>query len=390
LKQAIGQGLPLAETDKSVFGILLRAVRCARAYHGAPNMIYSPSPRAFQRSAILWAVFTAAASTALFPLSHAHASDDVPTISYSYGDYPSYDIHTMKINGTEERALTSDGRSVGPGGWSPDGQQIVYAHGLSAQKPHTNDKEHGSQHSVELCVMNRDGSNPHTLLHREGVLNGPEFSPDGKTIIFNYTSEEEQKNSTIRHQPPYSMYSVNADGSGEPKLLKQYTPRGKLSTDGKMQAFLVLTDRLTIHVANADGSNDHLLVDPATYTSAEGPAWSPDGRRIAFAGTTGHQMFDKGFMNLQGIFTAKPDGSDVRQIAGNPDWFCGHPSWSPKGDHIAYSCLAVPGCSGVVSSNGTTTPRPPCVREMFVISLKDPNATPVPLGVGVAPEFSPR
>jgi len=354
-------------------------------------MISSPNLQAFQRSAMLWAVFTAVAfSAAIFPLSHAQASDAVPTVSYSYGDYPSYDIHTIKIDGTEDRALTSDGRSVGHGGWSPDGQRIVFVHGLSVPKPHSHDKEHGSQHSLELCVMNRDVSNSHVLLQREGALNGPEFSLDGKTIIFNYTSDEELKNSSVRHQPPYSTYSMNADGTGEPRLLKQYATRGNLSPDGKMQVFLVLTDRLTLHVANADGSNDHLLVDPATYSSALEPAWSPDGKRIAFAGTTSHQMFEKGFMNLQGIFTAKPDGSDVRQIAGNPDWFCGYPSWSPKGDHIAYSCNSVPGCSGHESSNGTTTPGPPCVHEMFVISLKEHNAKPVPFGVGMAPEFSPR
>ena len=342
---------------------------------------------------IIWAV----ACFAILPLSDARASDDAPTISYvnghypnAPGDYPTYNIYSMKIDGTDKKTLTSDGDSI-TGGWSPDGKQIAYTHRLPTRMVLNGQKVGRSHRLADLWVMNRDGSNKHELLHLEGVLNGPEWSPDGKTITFNYIPQEELNEPTLHHQSPYSIYCVNADGAGELKLLKKYSPHGRFSPDGKMEAFVVLSsDRLTVHVADADGSNDHPLVDPSTYPTAEGPVWSPDGKRIAFAAMTGHADPEKGFVSEQGIFTANPDGSDVRKIVGDPKWFCTQPSWSPKGDQIAYSCLAVPGCSGFVNRGNSKTPPPPCVREMFLISLAEPDAKPIDLGEGMAPEFSPR
>jgi Tol biopolymer transport system component len=71
----------------------------------------------------------------------------------------------------------------------------------------------------------------------------------------------------------------------------------------------------------------------------EAPAWSPDGRRISF-------MSDRDG-NLD-IFTMNPDGSDVEQLTKNPfsmlwqifTWidrsFDGYPDWSPDGEHIVF------------------------------------------------------
>jgi Tol biopolymer transport system component len=57
------------------------------------------------------------------------------------------------------------------------------------------------------------------------------------------------------------------------------------------------------------------------------PSWSPDGRLIAF------QQFLGGYWH---IFTARPDGSDLRQITfGAAD--DREPIWSPDGKSILFS-----------------------------------------------------
>ena len=64
---------------------------------------------------------------------------------------------------------------------------------------------------------------------------------------------------------------------------------------------------------------------PTSYDSA--PAWSPDGRQIAFES------------NLDGdmeIYVMNADGTNVRQITHNTLWDEG-PAWSPDGTKFVFS-----------------------------------------------------
>ena len=60
------------------------------------------------------------------------------------------------------------------------------------------------------------------------------------------------------------------------------------------------------------------------------PAWSPDGRRIAY-GSPVEDPWPDGRIR---IFTANPDGSDARQLT-NHTW-ASFPTWSPDGRRIAF------------------------------------------------------
>jgi TolB protein len=79
-----------------------------------------------------------------------------------------------------------------------------------------------------------------------------------------------------------------------------------------------------IYVIEGDGSNEVQLTD--TPGREQGPTWSPDGSRIAFA-----DLRD----GNEDIYVMAADGSDVRRLTDDPA-FDGDAAWSPDGGRIAF------------------------------------------------------
>jgi TolB protein len=99
-------------------------------------------------------------------------------------------------------------------------------------------------------------------------------------------------------------------------------------------------DRLELYVMNADGSGSWRLetarVTPPASTPYEldtgggnaGPAWSPDGRTIAFVG-----MSDEGNVD---VYVVGADGVGQQRLTHHPG-VDGNPAWSPDGRTIAFT-----------------------------------------------------
>jgi TolB protein len=73
------------------------------------------------------------------------------------------------------------------------------------------------------------------------------------------------------------IYVINADGSGLRRLTDGMDPAW--SPDGKKVAFARWRDPRGIYVIDEDGRNETLLFG---WSQAKAPAWSPDGSRIVF------------------------------------------------------------------------------------------------------------
>jgi Tol biopolymer transport system component len=85
-------------------------------------------------------------------------------------------------------------------------------------------------------------------------------------------------------------------------------------------------DFLGLYVFAQEGSEPRRIT-PDEW-EAQYPAWSPDGRRIAFTHVVPPNGFDIWIVNV--------DGSGLRQLTGEPG-SDNYPAWSPDGSAIVYS-----------------------------------------------------
>jgi TolB protein len=112
-----------------------------------------------------------------------------------------------------------------------------------------------------------------------------------------------------------NIYLMNADGSGKKRLIAQASEPA-FSPDGKRLAYYSWrSDALGLRILEVDSGKD---VSLTSSTQDAYPTWSPDGGRILF------------WYLPSGIRMINADGSGRRAV-GRGEF----PAWSPRGDRIA-------------------------------------------------------
>jgi hypothetical protein len=259
------------------------------------------------------------------------------TIAYekSEENFGSSTIHLVKPNGSGDVDL-------GPGyapSWSPDGTRLVFSTSTAC------DPYYGTRCPGGLIVTDPETRITTTLLTPDkGALN-PAWAPTGDAIAFVdcCTLPTGLNLVTLRDRLVSALPIGGVREIHDPAW----------SPDGRRLAFQCIIEigNYDICVVNRDGSG---LVRLTTAETAEGsPAWSPDGATIAYATNV--------FMDPH-ILVMGADGTGARPVAAGSD-----PAWSRDGTKLVYA-----GADG-----------------LFVIGVDGSNPVRLTSGVHRAPAWRP-
>lgn len=148
------------------------------------------------------------------------------------------EIYSMAGDGSDVRRLTNRPGPDGGPFFSADGRQIVFRGRAISAGPELDDfrsllkEELWRPTTLEIFVMNADGSNLRQVSKLGGASFAPFFHPDGKRIIF----------ASNHHDPKgrdFDIYLMNVDGTGLERITNNETFDGfpMFSPDGRRLVF---------------------------------------------------------------------------------------------------------------------------------------------------------
>ncbi|MCW8926661.1 MAG: hypothetical protein OQJ84_10405 [Xanthomonadales bacterium] len=181
----------------------------------------------------------------------------------------------------------------------------------------------------EIYVVRPDGKDLRRLTFNDADDGAPAWSPDGTHIAF-ASDRHEAGSGQCSPACPDQIFIMRADGSG-PSRLTQHEGVATLpawSQDGRHIAYTVVEgERRHIWVMNADGSDQRrLMTSPGEDLR---PRFSPDGTELVFTRLLNGDMQ---------LFLVNADGTNLRQITNGPRWNV-YASWSPDGTTFAFASL---------------------------------------------------
>jgi Tol biopolymer transport system component len=226
-------------------------------------------------------------------------------------------LYLIDADGGEPLPLDGEHRYALSPSWSPDGDRLAFMRLTSGY--------------YEIMIADVDDGSATPL---PGGFNAqwPAWSPDGGRIAFS-------RNTGTPNQPVWDIFVIPSGGGTAVRLTNSslddgvfrvsYDAHPAWSPDGRRIAFVnARSGNAKLFVMNADGTS------PVQLTTGPGsdrdPTWSPDGQRIAFTGYRDNDV---------DIYSVKVDGSELRRLTNDPgaEYL---PAWSPDGEFIAYTKVA--------------------------------------------------
>jgi Tol biopolymer transport system component len=229
-------------------------------------------------------------------------------------------LFTIRPDGSGAKQLTKASVAADSPDWSPDGRRIVF--GLE------------SEDRAGIAVMSADGTGLRILTPR-GFQGQPSFSPDGRWIVFE------------RDPAPgdNGVWLMRSDGTDLRRVTRNPFGAGNecgcdtdpnFSPDGRLISFVRVKEEARLQalfVVRRDGTGLRQLT-PYSWDVAVKHDWAPDGKRILV--TTNADFARRA--ESANMVTIRPDGTGriglTRFTGGRSNAFAG--SYSPDGRRIVF------------------------------------------------------
>jgi Tol biopolymer transport system component len=227
-----------------------------------------------------------------------------------------------------------------PPDWAPDGTKLAFSATIDT--------------TSRIVIATVDGAEPTVIGDPALAAQSPVWSPDSARIAF-----------AGGRYPETALYVMNADGTGPHRLTTFVAAGGSFvdarwSPDGTRLVYSAggYTLSRLIWVVNVNASGEHPFdnaawigdpKDTPNERTAEYPAWSPDGRQIAFI-----QINDSATRAGPQIIVMNADGSNALLLS-HPNLDDVPIEWSPDGTRILAATADSTGFV-LVSSRGSGPP----------------------------------
>jgi Tol biopolymer transport system component len=269
----------------------------------------------FQRQHLAAILTVAMATLALAPATSATYSDRNGRIAFYADTGSGSQIYTMWPNGHDLTQVTHvDGEAVRPD-WSPDGRRLVFEFGTEAD-------------CSNVAIMNADGSQLAVLPHGPDICeDDPSFTPEGSRIVFHrYDAATNVE----------ALWSMKLDGTDRQMIIAptngSFDPN--VSPDGQTLSFVGFNGQdlgQALFTVRMDGTG-LTQVTPFEFDVAIKQDWAPDGRHLVF--TDNADNFDR----PANVATVRPNGTGLQYVTDyqSPDLRAYTGSYAPDGQWIVF------------------------------------------------------